>query len=83
MISQALYSKGKHFLELLDKDSNIIELTYSKGESWLKFFSHSNSLCARATRAIVNHTPIIQYCLRFFPQEEFACLCGQYLIKTR
>ena len=60
-----------------------IEPSYSKGESWLKFFGHSNLLCTRASRAIINHTPIEEYYLRFFPQEEFKCPCGQYLIEAR
>ena len=70
-------------MKLLDKDSNIIELTYSKEKLWLKFFSHSNSLCTRAVRAIINHAPIREYCLVFLPQEEFAYSCEQYLIKMR
>jgi len=58
--------KRKHFLDLLDSDNNIIKPSYIKGWFWLKFFSHSNSLCARALRAITNHTPISEYRLRFF-----------------
>ena len=67
MIFQASDNKGRHFLELLDNNLNIIELTYSKGGSWLKYFSHLNSLYTRAIRAIVNHAPIGEYWLRFFP----------------
>jgi len=63
---QALNNKERNFLELLDNNLNIIELTYSKDRSWLKYFGHSNLLCTRATRAIVNHTPISEYHLRFF-----------------
>ena len=83
MTFQALDNKGRNFLELLDDNLNIIEPSYSKGGSWLKFFGHSNSLCARAMRAIVNHTPIGEYQLRFFPREDFTCPCGLYLIETR
>jgi len=36
-----------------------------------------------ATRAITNHAPIGEYRLRFFPREEFKCLCGQYPIESR
>ena len=75
--------KGKQFLDLLDSDDNIIEPSYIKGRSWLKFFGHSNSLCARASRAITNHAPISEYRLRFFPREEFKCLCGLYPIETK
>ena len=56
---------------------------YSKRGLWLKYFGHSNSLYTRASKAIVNHAPIEEYCLRFFPQEEFERLCGQYPIETR
>ena len=45
--------------------------------------SHSNLLCTRATRAITNHAPIGEYRLRFFPREEFKCLCSQYPIESR
>jgi len=58
MTFQVLDLKGKQFLNLLDGDNDIIEPSYIKEESWLKSFSHSNSLCAQATRAITNHAPI-------------------------
>jgi len=64
---QALDNKGRYFLELLNDNLNIIKLTYSKGESWLKYFGHSNLLCARAMQAIVNHVSIGEYWLRFLP----------------
>jgi len=70
MMFQALNTKGRQFLELSDDDLQPI-------------INHSNSLCARASRAIVNHASIGEYCLRFFSQEEFKCPCGQYPIKTR
>jgi len=54
-----------------------------KGRPWLKYFGHSNLLCTRATRAIVNHAPIGEYRLRFFPREDFACPYGEYPIETR
>ena len=83
MTFQTSDKKGRNFLELFDNNLNIIEPTYSKGGSWLKYFSCLNSLCVRASRAIVNHAPIGEYCLRFFPQKDFACSCGLYLIETR
>jgi len=83
MIFQALDLKGQHFLELHDNNNNIIEPSYVKGGSWLKFFSYSNSLYARATRAITNHAPIGEYRLRFFPWESFNCPCGSYPVETR
>ena len=80
---QASDDKGHHFLELLDDDLNPIELSIAKEGPWLKYFGHSNLLCARASRTIVNHAPIGEYCLRFFPREEFKCSCGLYPIETR
>ena len=75
--------KRKYFFDLLNSDNNIIKLSYIKGGSWLKFFGYSNSLCARASRAITNYAPIGEYRLRFFPRKEFRCLCGLYPIETR
>ena len=66
MMFQALDDKERHFLDLLDNNFNIIKLLYSKSRSGLKYFGYSNSLYTRATRAIVNHTPISKYQLRFF-----------------
>ena len=83
MMFQASNLKGNQFLDLVDDDNNIIEPTYIKGGSWLKMFSHSNSLCTCATRAITNHAPIGKFKLRFFLREEFKCLCDQYPIETR
>jgi len=83
MSFQVLDAKGHNFLELLDKDSKPIKLYVSKGGPWLKVFGHSNSLCARATRVIVNHTSISEYQLRFFSQKEFKCLCSLYPIESR
>jgi len=83
MMFQASDFKGNQFLNLLDNNNNIIEPSYVKGGSWLKTFGHLNSLCAYTTRAITNHTPIGEYRLRFFPREEFKCLCGLYPIESR
>ena len=83
MLLQAADSKGRNFLDLLDDNLNPIEPSSIKGSPWLQCFSHSNSLCAQASEAIINHAPIGEYQLRFFPREEFACPCGNYLIKTR
>ena len=83
MTFQASDLKGKQFLNLIDSDKNILEPSYIKGGSWLKFFSHPNSLCVRATRAITNHAPIDKYRLRFFPREESSCPYGLYLIESR
>jgi len=80
MTFQASNEKGHHFL---DDNNKPLEPTYSKGGMWLKYFGHSDSLCARATRAIVNHTPIGEYNLSFFPKEDFKCPCGEYPIEMR
>ena len=66
--------KGRNFLELLDSDQNPIEL------STINYF---NSLCTRATRAIVNHTSTSEYYLKFFSRKEFLCSCGLYPIESR
>jgi len=83
MTFQASDLKGSNFLELVNNDNKPLEPTYCKGGSWLQVFSHSNSLCARATRAITNHALIGEYRLKFFPNEDFSCLCGLYPIETR
>jgi len=83
MTFQASDLKGHHFLDLSDEDSNPLEPTYAKGGSWLKYFGHSNSPCTRVTRVIVNHAPIGEYRLRFFPWEDFSCPCRSYSIETR
>jgi len=58
---QALDYKGRSFLDILDDDLNIIEPLYFKEGSWLKYFSHSNILYTRATRAFVNYASIGGY----------------------
>ena len=83
MIFQASDDKGRHFLDLLNNNLCPIEPSYTKGGSWIKYFRHSNLLCVRATRAIVNHTPIGEYCLCFFYNKDFSCPCSNYLIETR
>ena len=83
MTFQVSDDKGCNFLELLDNENNLLEPIYSKDGTWLKYFGHSNSLCSRATRAIINHAPISEYWLRFFPHKDFKCSCGTYPIKTR
>jgi len=83
MLFQALDSRGRNFLELLDDDLNPIKPLAIKGGPWLQHFGYLNSLYVRATRAIVNHTPIREYRLCFFPREEFSCPCGCYPIESR
>jgi len=83
MTFQALDGKGKHFLDLLDDDLNVIKPSYARGGPWLQNFGHSNSLCTCAVRAITNHAPIGEYRLRFFPNMDFACPCNNYSIESR
>ena len=83
MTFKASDQKGQQFLELVDDKDNPIELFYINGRSWLKLIGHSNLLCAKATRAIVNHALIGEYRLYFFPKENFKCPCGHYPIKLR
>jgi len=53
--------KGKHFLDLVDSNNNLLEPSYIRGGPWLQNFGHSNSLCVRASRAITNHALIGEY----------------------
>ena len=80
---QASDAKENHFLDLLDDDYLPVMPTYTKGGPWLSQFSHSNSLCARATRAITNYTPVKEYCLRCFPRKNFNCPYRLYPIESR
>ena len=72
--------KERNFLELLNDKSNPLKPSNIKSGPCLQYFGHSNS---RATRAIVNYVSIRNYWLRFFPREEFACLCSLYPIVLR
>ena len=83
MIFQASDQKGQQFLELVNDDDNPIEPSYFNRSSWLKFIEHSNLLCARVTRAIVNYASIDKYKLHFFSKEEFKCLYRSYSIELR
>jgi len=83
MTFQALDRKGRQFLDLVDDNLNIIEPVYTKGGPWLQVFGHSNLLCACAIRAITNYAPIGEYRLRFFPNKDFKCPCGNYPIESR
>jgi len=39
--------REKHFLDLLDNKLHYIKPSYTKEDSWIKHFGHSNLLCAR------------------------------------
>ena len=83
MTFQVSDEKERHFLNLCDIDGGIMEPSYSKGETWIKYIGHLNLLYAKATRAITNHVPIGEYQLRFFPREDFSCPCRNYPIEPR
>ena len=64
MTFQASDGKERNFLDLININNNIIELSYIKGGPWLQafgFFGSSNSLCACTIRAITNYAPIGEY----------------------
>ena len=83
MSFQASDLKERNFLKLLDKNFNPLKPLNIKDSPWLQYFSHSNSLCSKATRAIVNYVPIGKYRLRFFLRENFLCSCSLYPIKSQ
>ena len=85
MTFQASDLKGHHFFDLCNEYNNSLKpmSIYMKDRFWLKYFGHSNLLCTRTTRAIVNHAPISEYKLRFFPQEDFSCPYNSYLLESR
>jgi len=83
MTFQASDGKGRCFLNLVNGNYEDIGPSYIKGGPWLQAFGYSNSLCTRATRAITNHAPIGEYRLRFFPNEDFSCPCGNFPIESR
>jgi len=83
MSFQASDQKGKNFLELCNDNLNPLKPSTIKGGLWLQHFGYSNTLCARATRAITNYALTREYHLRFFPKEDFACLCSLYPIELR
>jgi len=61
MSFQVLDDNRQNFLELLDDDLELVILLIFNGRPWLKYFGCSKLLCTRATKAIVNHTPIGKY----------------------
>ena len=75
--------QGRHFLLLRDRNQRFLQPSYSKGGSWLPHIGQSVTLCARATRAILNHAPIGEYRQHFFPAERTQCPCGHCKVETR
>ena len=54
-----------------------------KVKSIVNDLNTQDSLCVRVTRVIINYASIGEYYLRFFPKENFCCLCGYYPIESR
>ena len=75
-------SQGFHFLPLKGNIKNLLQPSYAKGEGWLLFIGKSVTLCARATRAILNYASIGEFRQHFFPIEYTQCLCGHCLVET-
>ena len=75
--------KERNFLKLLDSDSQSLVSLNIKSGLWLQHFGHSNLLCVKATRAIINHIPIGKYRLKFFSKKNFLCSCGLYPIESQ
>ena len=68
--------QGRHFLSLKGGNCKPLQSSYTKGSSWLSFIAESVTLCARATRAILNHASIGEFRQHFFPAECTQCSCG-------
>ena len=83
MTFQVSDRKGRSFLNLVDNNYENIKPSYIKGDPWLQAFGYSNLLCAQATRTITNHASIGECHLRFFPNEDFSCPCGNFPIESR
>ena len=76
-------SQGRHFLLLKGGIKNLLQPFYAKGRGWLLFIGKSVTLCARVTRAILNHAPIEEFRQRFFLAERTQCPCGHCQVGTR
>jgi len=61
----------------------VTQLSYIKGERWLNHIGSLVLLCARATRAILNHALIGEFRKRFFSQSNYACSCGHNRVETQ
>ena len=75
--------QGHHFLSLKGGNRKPLQLSYTKGGSWLPVIGKSVTMCARATQAILNHAPIREFRQCFFPAECTYCPCGHCQVETR
>ncbi|TEB20215.1 hypothetical protein FA13DRAFT_1801198 [Coprinellus micaceus] len=56
---------GSQFLTLCDPKGKPVRPSYANGGTWLRYVNDDNALCARFTRAVLNHAPIGEYYRRF------------------
>jgi len=77
------YQSNSNFLKLCKEDGQFLEPKYANGGTWLPHLSDTRST-SRAVRAILKHTPIGEYRLRFHPKstESPICGCGR-VVETR
>jgi len=62
------HNKAHQFLQLQINKKKCIQPSYIKGGGWLNHIESSVSLCARATRAILNYALIGESCMPFWSQ---------------
>ena len=69
---------GHHFLRLRDPSGKPLRPTYSNGGTWLRWVNEENVLCARFSRAILDHAPLGSYYRRFHipGHDTHECECG-------
>jgi len=77
------HSKGHNSYSLESTKRSVSNHPLLKEGGWLNHIGSSVSLCARATRAILNHAPIGEFRKGFFPQSNHACPCSHRRVKTR
>ena len=75
--------KGRKFLDVNDNDNLPTKPTYSKGDMWLNFIGHLNTLYIRVIRTITNYTFIGEYWLRFFLKKPFTYSYREYPINSK
>ena len=63
-------------------EAGICQPSDPNGGEWPEHIGEMAPACARATRTLLNHTPIGE-CRRFFPWEKIACPCSESQIEPR
>jgi hypothetical protein len=70
--------RGSNFLHLWGKEGKMPQPSSYKGGKWLQAFGSDVRLCARASRAILDHAPIGAYCQRFhMGDHNYWCHCRE------